>query len=117
MSGDGRPARTPAPSYDAVIFTSTRTEDDRGYSAMAARREEMGSRDGGVLGIESARGTAGLGITVSCWRDEASILAWKRDAEHQHAQPAGRETWYGQYEVRIAKGERAYGGPEAAAGS
>jgi heme-degrading monooxygenase HmoA len=117
MSGDGRPARTPAPPEDAVIFTSTRTEGDRGYAAMAARREEMGSRSDGVLGIESARGAAGRGITVSCWRDEASILAWKRDAEHPHAQPAGRETWYGQYEVRIAKGARAYGGPEAPAGT
>ena len=117
MSGDGRPARTLAPPEDAVIFTSTRTEGDRGYAAIAARREEMGSCDDGVLGIESARGTAGRGITVSCWRDDASILAWKRDAEHPPAQPAGRETWYGQYEVRIAKVERAYGGPETPAGS
>ncbi len=38
MSGDGRPARTLAPPEDAVIFTSTRTEGDRGYAARAARR-------------------------------------------------------------------------------
>lgn len=117
MSADGRLARTPSPPYYAVIFTSTRTEGDRGYAAMATRMEEMGSRYDGFLGIESARGADGLGITVSYWRDEASILAWKRDAEHQRAQQAGRETWYSQYEVRIAKVERAYGGPATAAGS
>jgi heme-degrading monooxygenase HmoA len=103
------PARTPAPPYYAVIFTSQRTEGDRGYDAMAARMVELGTSFDGFLGIESVRGADGLGVTVSYWRDEASILAWKRDEEHQKAQRGGKESWYEQYEVRIAKVERAYG--------
>ncbi len=103
------PARTPVPPYYAVIFTSRRTDGDRGYDAMSARMVELGSSYDGFLGIESARGVDGLGITVSYWRDEASILAWKRDAEHQKAQRGGQESWYEHYEVRIAKVERAYG--------
>ena len=67
----------------------------------------------GFLGLESARGGDGFGITVSYWRDEAAILAWKRDAEHAQAQRGGRETWYEHYEVRVAKVERAYGHPPA----
>ena len=102
------PAATPEPPYFAVIFTSRRTAGDRGYAAMARRMEELGSRSPGFLGIESARGPDGLGITVSYWRDEASILAWKREAEHRRAQRAGRETWYETYAVRIARVERAY---------
>jgi len=101
-------AHTPEPPYDAVIFTSRRTEEDRGYGAMAERMVELASRQPGFLGMESARGTDGLGITVSCWRDEDSIAAWKRNAEHQQAQHAGQEAWYADYQVRIAKVERAY---------
>ena len=35
-----------------------------------------------TLGIESARGNDGFGITVSYWADEASARAWGRVAEH-----------------------------------
>lgn len=109
MSGSSVIARTPAPPYYAVIFTSRRTEGDQGYGAMAERMVDLGSRYDGFLGLESARGADGLGITVSYWRDEAAILAWKRDTEHEKAQRGGQKTWYEEYEVRVAKVERAYG--------
>jgi heme-degrading monooxygenase HmoA len=101
-------ARTPEPPYFAVIFTSKRTAVDEGYGAMADRMAELGSRYDGFLGLESARGADGVGITVSYWRDEAALLAWKRDAEHQQAQRAGQQSWYERYEVRVARVERAY---------
>jgi heme-degrading monooxygenase HmoA len=110
MSANSSLARTPAPPYYAVIFTSQRALDDGGaYGAMAQRMADLGSCYDGFLGIESARGADGLGITVSYWRDEAAILAWKRDTEHEKAQRGGREAWYECYEVRVAKVERAYG--------
>lgn len=113
MSAPGELARTPEPPYYAVIFTSRRTAGDHGYGAMAERMVDLGSRYDGFLGIESARGADGLGITVSYWRDEAAIAAWKRDTEHQKAQRGGQQTWYADYEVRVAKVERAYSGPRA----
>lgn len=109
MSHPAGIACTPEPPYYAVIFTSRRAAGDHGYSAMAARMEELGSTYDGFLGIESARGADGVGITVSYWRDETSIAAWKRDTEHRRAQRGGKEKWYTDYEVRIAKVERAYG--------
>lgn len=109
MSAGATIARAPEPPYYAVIFTSKRTEGDRGYGAMAQRMVDLGSRYDGFLGIESARGADGVGITVSYWRDEAAIRAWKRDTEHEKAQHAGQQAWYEQYEVRVAKVERAYG--------
>ena len=109
MSAPSSLAHTPAPPYYAVIFTSKRTWGDYGYGAMAERMVDLGSRYDGFLGIESVRGADGVGITVSYWRDEAAILAWKRDTEHEKAQRGGREAWYETYEVRIAKVERAYG--------
>lgn len=109
MSAHSNVAITPEPPYYAVIFTSLRTEVKSGYDAMAQRTVGLGSRYDGFLGIESVRGADGLGITVSYWRDEAAILAWKRDEEHQKAQQAGKQIWYSNYHVRIAKVERAYG--------
>ena len=109
MSAPAAIARTPEPPYYAVIFTSRRTEGDHGYAAMSARMGALGASYPGFLGIESARGADGVGITVSYWRDEAAILAWKRDTEHQAAQRAGQQAWYADYEVRIARVERAYG--------
>ncbi len=112
MSAPAGLARTPEPPYYAVIFTSLRAADDgRAYGAVAQRMVDLGSRYDGFLGIESARGADGVGITVSYWRDEAALLAWKRDTEHEKAQRGGRETWYEAYEVRVAKVERAYGFP------
>lgn len=98
----------PLPYY-AVIFSSRRTEGDAGYSAMADRMVELAADQPGFLGIESARGADGFGITVSYWRDEESIRAWKRHAEHRLAQEQGMRDWYRNYEVRIARVERAYG--------
>lgn len=117
MSEGSGLARTPEPPYHAVIFTSKRAADDgRAYGVVAQRMVDLGSRYDGFLGIESARGADGVGITVSYWRDEASILAWKRDTEHEKAQRGGREAWYEAYEVRVAKVERAYGFARDAAG-
>lgn len=109
MSTPADLTRTPAPPYYAVIFTSRRTEGDRGYGDMAQRMMELAAQQPGFLGVESARGGDGLGLTVSYWRDEASIMAWKRDNEHQQAQRGGQQTWYDDYQVRVAKVERAYG--------
>ena len=109
MSASAALARTPEPPYYAVIFTAQRTEGDRGYGAMAERMVELSAQQPGFLGVESARSPDGLGITVAYWRDEESIKAWKQHTEHQKAQHAGKHTWYADYQVRVAKVERAYG--------
>jgi heme-degrading monooxygenase HmoA len=111
MNSSTQLARTPKPPYYAVIFTSLRTEGDRGYGDMAQRMLELAAKQPGYLGVESARGIDGLGITVSYWRDEASIMAWKSDTDHRQAQRGGQQTWYADYQVRVAKVERAYGKP------
>ena len=100
-------AETPKPPYYAVVFTSIRTQDDNGYSDTAQRMFELAADQPGFLGVESARDNA-LGITVSYWKDEKSIRAWKQHIEHLEAQRAGKEKWYARYSVRIAGVERAY---------
>ncbi|SCB22815.1 antibiotic biosynthesis monooxygenase family protein [Rhizobium multihospitium] len=101
-------AATPEPPYYIVSFASIRTVGDNGYGAMGERMEEMALAQDGCLGLESARGADGFGVTNSFWRDEESILAWKNVVAHLAAQKLGRERWYEQYKVRIGRVERAY---------
>jgi heme-degrading monooxygenase HmoA len=105
-------AITPSPPYYAVIFTSQRTEGDRGYAQMAERMIELAAKQPGFLGVESVRGADGFGITVSYWSSEEAIATWKGHVEHQPAQHAGKRVWYAQYHLRIARVERAYGKTE-----
>jgi heme-degrading monooxygenase HmoA len=105
-----RLAALPDPPYYAVVFTSQRTSDDPGgYGAMADEMQELASKQPGYLGIESARGPDGVGITVSYWATTEAITAWKAVAEHAAAQRLGRDRWYEAYELRVCRVERAYG--------
>ena len=97
------------PPYFAVMFTSQRTAGDAGYDAMADEMVALAADQPGYLGAESVRDATGLGITMSYWRSEADIAAWRRHAEHQLARDRGRQAWYSHYAVRIAKVERVYG--------
>ncbi|MFM9939332.1 MAG: antibiotic biosynthesis monooxygenase family protein [Hyphomicrobiaceae bacterium] len=106
-------ANTPAPPYYAVIFSSKRNSaDPEGYAAMGAHMMRAALAHPGCLGAESLRGADGFGITVAYYKDEASIAAWKADMRHTNAQKLGIERWYEHYELRVAKVERAYSGPE-----
>lgn len=105
-------AVTPQPPYYIVAFSSIRAEGDHGYSAMADAMVELAKTQPGYLGIESARGADGFGITNSFWADEAALRNWKAQVQHLYAQKMGIERWYLHYELRIAKVERAYSGPE-----
>ena len=99
-------AKTPKPPYYAVIFTSLQTDDLKGYGGMAQRMVELAAEQPGYLGFESAR--EGLGIAVSYWKDEESLLAWKNNVEHLAAQKLGKEKWYSDYCTRVARVEREY---------
>src|SRR4051812_40031228 len=109
MSMANNIAKTPQPPYFAVIFTSLRTEGDRGYGHMAERMVELAAQQPGFLGVESARDAGGLGITVSYWSTEEAIVAWKAQAEHKIAQETGQRVWYSDYLLRVARVDRAYG--------
>lgn len=92
--------------YFAVIFTSVRTAgDEDGYGVTAERMAELAAQMPGYLGIESARGAGGMGITVSYWESLAAIKAWREQAEHRLAQQMGKERWYQRFTLRICKVE------------
>jgi len=93
------------PPYYAVIFTSALREEDPEYETLAQRMLDLAARQPGYLGVDSVRhGPAG--VTVSYWRDEASIAAWRAQVEHREAQRQGRARWYRSYALRVARVER-----------
>ncbi len=102
-----RLAHTPEPPYFVVIFTSMRAEFGEGYTETAERMMALASKQPGFLGAETVHENS-IGITVSYWQDEESITSWKEQADHQEAQQLGKEHWYEDYCIRVAKVERAY---------
>jgi len=105
---DISPAVLPAPPYYAVVFTSLRTPGDDGYAETARAMFELVRDQPGYLGVDSARGADGFGITVAYFRDEDSIAQWRANAEHTAARKLGRERWYEAYAIHVARVERAY---------
>jgi len=70
---------------------------------------QLAAKQPGFLGVDSVRGADGFGITVSYWASEEAIAAWRAHSEHKPAQETGQRVWYADYQLRVAKVERAYG--------
>ena len=107
------PGRTPDPRSAqhcyAVIFSSQRKpEGPDAYDAASKAMVELAAKQPGFLGIESARGGDGFGITVSYWDSLEAIRNWKDVPAHAAVQSMGKKTFYVRYEVRVAIVERGY---------
>jgi heme-degrading monooxygenase HmoA len=93
-----------------VIFSSVRTAaSPEEYDETSHRMLELAAEQPGYLGVESARGADGFGLTVSYWRTPEDAHAWKQVAEHLVAQRRGIREWYATYTVRVATVDRHYG--------
>ena len=100
---------THLPGTVAVIFIAQRTlNDDAGYSAAATAMDALAAQQPGYRGIDSTRGTDGLGITVSYWADDAAAKAWRDHPEHAEIREAGRDRWYSHYDLHVAEVTRSY---------
>lgn len=107
------PDRTPDPRSAqhcfAVIFSSKRTaEVPETYDAASKAMVELAAKQPGFLGVESARGADGFGITVSYWDSLEAIRNWKDEPAHARVQAQGKKSFYERYEVRVAVVERGY---------
>ncbi|KNB52638.1 antibiotic biosynthesis monooxygenase family protein [Streptomyces caatingaensis] len=105
---DIAPATLPEPPYYVVVFSALITKGCEDYDERAAHMLELAFEQPGFLGIDSALSGSGLGITVSYWRDDASIRAWRDQAEHAVTRAEGRERWYEKFVVHVARVERSY---------
>ena len=90
----------------AVIFTSIRHVDDEEYQQTFDELMRLANETPGFIAMDSAR--SGLGISVSYWENEDAIKKYRELAFHKIAQQKGREKWYENYTVTVAKIERSY---------
>ena len=77
---------------------------DDGYTQMANEILALAKQQPGFLGFESARDE--IGVSVSYWQDLEAIKAWREHSYHLVAQQKGKQQWYKNYRIRIARVER-----------
>jgi heme-degrading monooxygenase HmoA len=76
----------------------------------ASLRPELERMDG-FLGVERFESltTPGKLLSLSFWRDEAAVRAWRCHGKHRGAQAAGRGGVFSGYRLRVADVLRDYG--------
>lgn len=81
----------------------------------ASLRPELGRIDGfiGIERFQSLTDETKL-LSLSFWRDEAAVAAWRNVEHHRVAQRRGREAVFRDYRLRIAGVVRDYGMNERA---
>ena len=96
----------------AVIFeVEPRAGGRESYLDIAAELKPLVANIDGFLGIERFESlvTPGKLLSLSWWRDEESIRAWREMPEHRAAQRTGREDLFARYRLRVAHVVRDYG--------
>ncbi|MDQ8032312.1 antibiotic biosynthesis monooxygenase [Bordetella genomosp. 1] len=101
----------------AVIFEVTPAEGQRDtYLDIAATLVPRLRQMDGFLSVErfQSLSTPGKILSLSFWRDEAAVQAWRNLDEHRAAQASGRAGVFADYRLRIAGVIRDYGMQERA---
>lgn len=96
----------------AVIFELTPAEDRRQeYLDIAANLSPLLDDIDGFLSIErfQSLSTPGKILSLSFWRDEEAVAAWRRTEAHRIAQGQGRAGIFSDYRLRVAGVDRDYG--------
>ena len=96
----------------AVIFEVTPADGRRdAYLGIAATLRPLLDGIDGFLSIERFESLSEPGriLSLSFWRDEEAVKAWRNTGEHRQAQKAGRGGIFQDNRLRIAHVVRDYG--------
>ena len=94
-----------------VVFQVTmrdgRTPD---YFDLAAELRPELERIDGFISVERFQSLAAPGryVSLSFWRDEAAIQAWRTQRRHREAQLRGRQEIFADFRISVAKVVRDY---------
>jgi heme-degrading monooxygenase HmoA len=101
----------------AVIFEVwPKAERKQEYLDIAATLRPLLETIDGFISIERFESLSQPGkiLSLSFFRDEQAVAAWRQQAEHRLAQKEGREAVFQDYRLRIASVVRDYGMTERA---
>lgn len=96
----------------AVIFEVQPSADGLAeYLDRAALLAPLLAQVDGFISVErfESLGTKGKLLSLSFWRDEESVRAWREQEPHRVAQSAGRAGVFDHYRLRVASVIRDYG--------
>ena len=96
----------------AVIFEVELAAGQRdAYLQTAGALKPLLAHQEGFISVERFESLTMPGklLSLSIWRDEASIQKWRNTFEHREAQKAGRGGMFADYRLRIAHVVRDYG--------
>jgi len=95
----------------AVIFEVEAKDGraDRYFELAAQLRPELEKIDG-FISVERFESLTNKGkyVSLSFWRDEAAIKAWRTHMAHQTAQREGKESVFRDFRIRVAEVVRDY---------
>lgn len=95
----------------AVIFEANSHLDKQArYLDIASELKPLLEQIDGFIAIERFQSLSETGkiLSLSWWRDEESVLAWKKNVFHQEAQAEGRASIFSYYRIRVARVLRDY---------
>ncbi|MBZ9762664.1 antibiotic biosynthesis monooxygenase [Mesorhizobium sp. CA8] len=101
----------------AVIFEVEPAEGKRdAYLGIAAELKPLLESIDGFVSVERFQSLTDPKrvLSLSFWRDEEAVKAWRNTTEHRQAQQAGRGGIFAGYRLRIAHVVRDYGMEERA---
>lgn len=101
----------------AVIFEVEPAEGKRdAYLGIAAELKPLLESVDGFISVERFQSLTDPKrvLSLSFWRDEEAVKAWRNTEEHRQAQQAGRGGIFAGYRLRIAQVVRDYGLTERA---
>ena len=96
----------------AVIFEVEPAEGRRDrYLDLAAELKPALERMDGFISVErfQSLSTPGKLLSLSLWRDEAAVEAWRTHEGHRRMQRIGRSGLFAGYRLRVASVIRDYG--------
>jgi len=98
-----------------IIFESRPHADQRDrYLDAAARLKPLLAGIDGFISVERFESLTEPGkiLSLSFWRDEDAVRAWRNIEAHRGAQAAGRDGVFTDYRLRVASVIRDYGKTE-----
>lgn len=96
----------------AVIFEVEPGEGNHAtYLSLATQLRPMLVKMDGFLSVERFQSLSNPSklLSLSFWRDEASVIAWREHTAHRIAQSQGRSGVFDAYRLRVATVMRDYG--------
>jgi heme-degrading monooxygenase HmoA len=87
-----------------ILFRSTLTpEAGEDYGDMGDAMLEHARSQPGFVDYKQYHTDDRERLTVVWWKDEATLEQWRNDSRHVAAKKMGRDRWYQDYHIEIAK--------------